>query len=220
MARRKRDETPAPTRAPAPGTGAAEASSEDGDAGAARRDAILDAAKAVFLRYGFKKTSMDDLARAAALSRQGLYLYFQTKEALFKAALERLLTQLRAAGHEALEREDRDVEDRLLTAFEAFHGNAVETAAHGHMDELFEAASALVGPLFEGMEREFATAIATVLSRTGLAAAWKSAGISAKDLADHLCAASAGIKHAVTTLAAYRTRMKIAVRIVVRGAPR
>jgi len=32
-----------------------------------RRDAVLAAAQGVFLRYGFKKTSMDDLARAAGL---------------------------------------------------------------------------------------------------------------------------------------------------------
>jgi AcrR family transcriptional regulator len=219
MARRRRDDAAAPARAADPGAGAADAR-EGHDAGAARRDAILDAAKAVFLRYGFKKTSMDDLARAAALSRQGLYLHFQTKEALFKAALERLLAQVAAAGHEALACEDRDLEDRLLTAFEAFHGSAVETAAHGHMDELLEAATSLVGALFDGMEREFTGAIAAVLSRAGLAAAWRSAGVSAKDLADHLYAASAGIKHAVTTLAAYRARMRIAVKIVVRGAPR
>ena len=31
-------------------------------------------------RYGFKKTSMDDVAQAAGVSRQGLYLYFDTKE--------------------------------------------------------------------------------------------------------------------------------------------
>ncbi len=44
----------------------------------ARRESILQAAVGVFLRYGYKKTSMDDLARAAGLSRQGLYLHFAT----------------------------------------------------------------------------------------------------------------------------------------------
>jgi len=36
-----------------------------------KREAILVAATAIFLRYGFKKTSMDDVARAAGVSRQG-----------------------------------------------------------------------------------------------------------------------------------------------------
>ena len=50
---------------------------------AARHESLLQAAFGVFLRYGYKKTSMDDLARAAGLSRQGLYLHFANKDALF-----------------------------------------------------------------------------------------------------------------------------------------
>ena len=47
-----------------------------------RRDTLFHAAAGVFPRYGFRKTSMDDLARAAGLSRQARYLHFATKEAL------------------------------------------------------------------------------------------------------------------------------------------
>jgi AcrR family transcriptional regulator len=47
-----------------------------------RRRALLDAALAVFSRYGYQKTSMDEVARSAQLSRQGLYLHFATKEEL------------------------------------------------------------------------------------------------------------------------------------------
>jgi AcrR family transcriptional regulator len=46
------------------------------EAAAARPAAIIEAATGIFLRYGFKKTSMADLASAAGLSRQALYLYF------------------------------------------------------------------------------------------------------------------------------------------------
>src|SRR5271170_5728594 len=95
---------------------------EAGDPSAARRAAILDAATGVFLRYGFKKTSMDDLARAAGISRQGLYLHFATKEALFKEGVLRLVTASRDAGRAALAREDLSIEERLLGAFEAVHG--------------------------------------------------------------------------------------------------
>ncbi|MEI9814332.1 MAG: helix-turn-helix domain-containing protein [Acidobacteriota bacterium] len=38
----------------------------------------------VILRYGIRKTSMDEIAAAAKLSRQGLYLFFPGKEALFR----------------------------------------------------------------------------------------------------------------------------------------
>src|ERR1700727_971622 len=106
---------------------------ETSDPTAARRGAILEAATGVFLRYGFKKTSMDDLARAAGLSRQGLYLHFATKEALFKDAVLQLLDATRATARAALAREDVGIEDRLLDAFEAVHGHAIGQAGAEQM---------------------------------------------------------------------------------------
>ena len=53
----------------------------------ARRDRILAAALEVFARYGFRKASMDEIARSADISRQGLYLHFANKDALFRAAV-------------------------------------------------------------------------------------------------------------------------------------
>ncbi len=189
---------------------------EPTDASAARREAILGAATAVFLRYGFRKTSMDDLARAAGLSRQGLYLHFASKEALFGAAVLRLIEQSRAAGRAALGRDDLDPEARLLGAFEAHQGDAIGEA--GHMNELLETARALVGPVLKELEEEFVAGVARVLKSSGVAARWKGSGVTAKELAEHLNATSSGVKHVVTTTAAYRDRMRVAVRIACRGA--
>jgi AcrR family transcriptional regulator len=38
-----------------------------------RQERVLAAALEVFGRYGFRKTSMDEVARSADISRQGLY---------------------------------------------------------------------------------------------------------------------------------------------------
>jgi AcrR family transcriptional regulator len=194
--------------------------SEASDPAAARRAAILESAAGVFLRYGFKKTSMDDLARAAGLSRQGLYLSFATKELLFKEALSHLIATTRAAARAALAREDLSVEERLLGGFEAAHGHAIGQPGAEHMSELLETATRLVGTMVEETEQALSADVARVLRSAGVAARWKDAGISAKDLAEHLCAASSGVKHAVATAAAYRERMRTAVQIVCRGAPR
>ena len=51
----------------------------------ARRAEILEAAKLCFLRYGYGKTSLDDIAKAAGLSRPLLYRKFANKEAIFAA---------------------------------------------------------------------------------------------------------------------------------------
>jgi AcrR family transcriptional regulator len=182
-----------------------------------RRAAILDAATGVFLRFGFRKTSMDDLARAAGLSRQGLYLQFPTKEALFKDAVLNVMATTRARAQAALVRSDADVEDRLLDAFDALHGHAIGKPGAEHMAELLETATLLVGRVFEESEQTFVADVARVLRTAGVADKWKASGVSAKDLAAHLCVASNGAKHRPGTHAEYRDHMRTAIRIVCRA---
>ena len=54
------------------------------------RDRILDAAMTVFRRHGFRRSSIEQAAEAAGLTRQALYHHFESKEALFRAVIERL----------------------------------------------------------------------------------------------------------------------------------
>ncbi|AIQ89935.1 TetR family transcriptional regulator [Methylobacterium sp. XJLW] len=55
----------------------------------ARREHILDAAEACFTRNGFHRTTMQDLAREAAMSPGNFYRYFESKEALVLGLVER-----------------------------------------------------------------------------------------------------------------------------------
>lgn len=50
-----------------------------------KRSIILHAALEVFATYGFRKTSMDDIARAASMSRPALYQTFRNKTEIFRA---------------------------------------------------------------------------------------------------------------------------------------
>lgn len=188
------------------------------DPNAARRESLLQAAIGVFLRYGYRKASMDDLARAAGLSRQGLYLHFATKEALFQQAVTALIDQSRVAMAAALARDDLGIEDRLLGAFVALksHGDGTEMSQE-HMNELFQTAKQLVGPVIEELDRALLLGLAKALQSSGVAARWKDAGLTAKDLAQHLQAASHGVKQAAKTTADYRERMRVAVRLVCRS---
>lgn len=58
----------------------------------ARREAIVRAATEVFLRYGLARTTMNDLARAAGLTRPTLYLSFPDKQQIFDAVIETMVT--------------------------------------------------------------------------------------------------------------------------------
>lgn len=63
------------------------ASTEDGAVApdTLKRRQILDGARRVFLAKGFDGASMGEIARAAAVSKGTLYVYFDSKEALFTA---------------------------------------------------------------------------------------------------------------------------------------
>ena len=54
---------------------------------AARRQAILDAALAVFAERGYEAARLDDVAARAGVAKGTLYLYFKDKEALFEALI-------------------------------------------------------------------------------------------------------------------------------------
>lgn len=55
----------------------------------ARADRILDAASELLARYGFDKTTLDDVARRAHVAKGTLYLHWKSKQELFATLLRR-----------------------------------------------------------------------------------------------------------------------------------
>src|SRR3954453_606464 len=54
----------------------------------AKRAAILEGARAVFMRQGFTQGSMDAVAAEAGVGKQTIYRHFRSKEALGEAVVE------------------------------------------------------------------------------------------------------------------------------------
>lgn len=54
-----------------------------------RAQQILDAAAALILRWGYNKTTIDDVARQAGVAKGTIYLHWKTREELFAALLRR-----------------------------------------------------------------------------------------------------------------------------------
>lgn len=55
----------------------------------AKRDQIIDGARKVFMEKGFDAASMNDICRAAGVSKGTLYVYFADKVELFEAMIAR-----------------------------------------------------------------------------------------------------------------------------------
>jgi AcrR family transcriptional regulator len=72
-----------------------------------REERILDAAAALLLRWGYRKTTIDDVAREAGVGKGTIYLHWKDKNALFRAAVLRAQQQ---SGVEVMRRIAADPE--------------------------------------------------------------------------------------------------------------
>ena len=53
------------------------------------KNRIIEVAQDIFKRYGFKKSTMDEIAAAAGKGKSTLYHYFKSKEEVFAAVIEK-----------------------------------------------------------------------------------------------------------------------------------
>jgi AcrR family transcriptional regulator len=105
------------------------------------RDRILDAAMAVFRRHGFRRSSIEQAAEAAGLTRQALYHHFKSKEALFRAVIERLHESALAAeiaAVNAAEKAGGNLADMLIAGVTARLRQLIASFdGSPHIEELF-----------------------------------------------------------------------------------
>ncbi len=59
------------------------------------RNDIVSIAAGVFAKFGFKKTTVDDIAHALRKGKSSIYYYFSSKEDIFKAVVDREAEALR-----------------------------------------------------------------------------------------------------------------------------
>ncbi|HAH59924.1 MAG TPA: TetR family transcriptional regulator, partial [Bacteroidales bacterium] len=64
------------------------------------KNSIISVARQIFSRFGFKKTTMDEIAQASAKGKSSIYYYFSSKEDIFQAVVEKEASMLK---HELLD---------------------------------------------------------------------------------------------------------------------
>jgi AcrR family transcriptional regulator len=86
----------------------------------ARPDEIIQAALEVFADRGFAATKLEDVARKAGVTKGTIYLYFENKEALFKALIRGTIVPVIAQGEEiaqAFTGSARDLFEKLVREY-------------------------------------------------------------------------------------------------------
>ena len=175
-----------------------------------RRELVLAAALDTFARYGYRKTSMEDVARAAAISRPGLYLLFGSKQELFSAAVTQALDRSLATVSEVLADTARPLRDRLVSAFDHWTGRYIGAMSR-EVNSMAGEYADMLGPVVAEYPRRFATLLNTALAGSpDTAKAARSAAA-----AQTLISTSIGIKHEVTTSEAFLERLATAIDLIV-----
>ncbi len=187
------------------------AAETDGQAspGADRRDVVLAAALETFVRYGYRKTSMEDIAGAARISRPGLYFLFTSKRELFAAAVGRALEQdLRTTAY-LLGDEVRPLRERLLEAFDTWTGRYLG-AVGGELSAVAEAHLDLLGTAAVDAPRRFHALVtdAVVSSRAPQDRATSEA------IARTLISTAIGLKHQTTSQETFRENLGTAIALL------
>src|SRR3954453_17223933 len=152
----------------------------------ARRQRVLAAALEVFGRYGFRKASMDEIARSADISRQGLYLHFANKDALFRAAVGQELDAALGDVARCLNEKGVGLERRVVAALDAWLGRYVGSMLAPDIGNLLHNPAMqlddLVGPARATFNARVAAAIAVALPEKER----RRLGVTAEEIAEAL----------------------------------
>lgn len=137
----------------------------------AKRAAILEAARTLFLQHGFAGVSMDQIAAGAGVSKLTVYSHFGDKENLFSAAVASYCEQ--QLPHTLFDRAPEvALRERLLEIAHAFHALATSAeaiAAHRMLCAPQLAGSPLVDVFWEAGPARVSQELATLLQRRAAA---------------------------------------------------
>ena len=97
----------------------------------ARPQELLDAALELFVEKGFAATRAEEVAQRAGVSKGTLYLYYPSKEELFKAVVRQNLGSLIAEGKEALAQFDGTSSELLERMMQTWWTRVGSTRAAG-----------------------------------------------------------------------------------------
>jgi TetR/AcrR family transcriptional regulator of autoinduction and epiphytic fitness len=187
----------------------------------AREERILSAALPVFGRYGFRKASMDEIARSADISRQGLYLRFASKDALFRAAVRHELDTALGEVSRCLDEEGVELERRVVAALDAWLGRYVGSMLNLDLGSLLRNPAMRLGdvvnPAVGSFDDRLAAAIAAAMSENDV----KRLGVTPQEIAAALLTVAQGARYLSNALTESREefvgRLTAAVHVLLAG---
>ena len=152
-----------------------------------REERVIAAASKVFLRYGYARTTMGDIAEHAGISRPALYLVFSSKEDVFAAVVQRWNAEA-LAGIRAVLPKLATLKDRVVYACQTWGAHGIDLIAeHPDSKDLWDLSFVPVQRIYG----EFQALIVELLAEP---AARSTLGFSPEELARALAFAMRGLE--------------------------
>ncbi len=185
------------------------------DAAHRKEEKVLSAAEGCFVRYGFRKTTMGDIALAAQISRPALYLVYSSKEDVFRAVVARLFATMLTELGEGIDVRGEPIE-QLQLAFEVWCVRPFEIVQNApDAADLLENSRQLSADAWNKAEADFETIVTDILSR--VMQGQGGPGLSAAQVAHVLATAVPGFKESARSVADLRGRIKDLLDLVLDG---
>jgi AcrR family transcriptional regulator len=179
-----------------------------------KKKRVVTAAKGVFLKYGYRRVTMNDIAAAAKMSRPALYLVFSKKEDVFGGVVRELAREISAEVNRGLASIKSPLE-KLKFVCEAWMVRTFDWISQSaEAKEIYEGshefAPDAVAESILSFERDLTTAI-ELFPKGALPK-----GIPASQAAHLLAAAIAGVKKTCQTSAELREKIHALIAMMVR----
>src|SRR5579883_2190832 len=166
-------------------------------------DKIIAAAAQVFMRYGFKRTTMGDIAEAAGISRAALYLVYPSKEAILTAVLTQVFAAMLDEFRQALGR-FATAEEQLRFAFDVWSVTGFELVqASPDAKDLYDSSFQFAAVVTTRAAADFVALLADVLEP--LVRQQARVALSSVEIAQLLASAVPGFKNGAATTGQFRT---------------
>lgn len=94
-----------------------------------KKEIIVEAAREVFGKFGYKKTTMEDIAASLYRAKSSIYYYFKSKEDVFRAVIELETKRARKILKEAIDKE-KTPENKLRAYFQTVIAFIRETISY------------------------------------------------------------------------------------------
>jgi AcrR family transcriptional regulator len=185
-----------------------------------RRDQIVEGAATVFLQYGYRQSTLDEIARQAEVSRPALYQYFTDKADIFREVVRRLNAEALDKARSQLA-SNEPLADRIAGALREKYAPVIEQVGRSpHSTELFDRNARIAGDLAQDAHAQLEKAIQSELRKAqdlGLIDL-KNRSLSALAAARLFDTATQGlVQHALVNPGSWPTQLFQLVELMVNG---